>query len=605
MESLLGASMANLSINDRLQLLRALMEDDSSEGSSLIGDENEEGTRDDTGPEIASHQGANALMDTARQFVQNQPIVNAAIGGDILLLRRLLQQPGVNVDIRDGIGETALFAAICHDQFDAAVLLLESNADPNIYCTNGWSPLHIVARSGSTDLASLLLKWNANTAAADSAGWVPLHVASLYGTDAIVHILLEANANPNIQAQDKRTPLHTAVDYGHDEVIKCLVQNGSDLDAKDDEGRTPLHIAAMKRPFHPPVSLLLDLGARFDLADNSGLTALHMAVEAGHDPALAVKPLLQRGAAINAVSCDGLTPLLLAIRCINQPGTHRLAILETLVQAEAIDLNRPSCVYGTNTRPLLSAVEAKSRQAIEILTAHGADVKLAVDQDGKSITPALQAAAFHHPEEPELLQALLDAGEDPNKQMQFNITLAHIAALNGNMETLRLLIRREANINAADEQGGTPLHLAVRNRHLECIALLLQHGADVNVKANDRSTPLHDASRNADEDSIRLLLNAGADLTVTTLEEGLPSPIDILREKVRAEGDEEIRGRYTLILCEMMERLAERDPLVQEVRPDRQEGWLLSELSQITPGGSNQRPQGSTVADIRRRYQGS
>lgn len=62
----------------------------------------------------------------------------------------------------------------------------------------------------------------------------------------------------------------------------------------------------MKRPFPPPVSLLLDLGAYPKLADEKGRTALHFAVQAGHNPALAVIPLLQRGADPNiaaAVVC--------------------------------------------------------------------------------------------------------------------------------------------------------------------------------------------------------------------------------------------------------------------------------------------------------------
>ncbi|WZH45639.1 ankyrin repeat protein [Fusarium acuminatum] len=602
MDSLLEASMANLSIDERLQLLAALM-DDSSEESSVRGDEMESESDEGTGPEIISHQAATALMDAARRFVPSQPIVNAAIRGDISLLRRLLQQPGAFVDVKDGIGETALFAAISHDQTDAAALLLEFNADANIHCTNTWMPLHLVARSGNTALAILLLEWGADAAARDSCGWAPLHVSSLYGTSAIAELLLEANTDPDLRASDQRTPLHTAVDYGQTEVIRLLVERNADRDAKDDEGRTPLHIAAMKRPFPPPVSLLLELGALANSIDTRGYTALHMAVAAGHDPVLAVEPLLQRGVDPDTVTSDGCTPLLLAIQHVQKPGTHRLAILQTLVQLDAIDLNRVSPRSGKNTSPLLHAVEVKSRRAIEILTDHGADANRPVDQDGKSVTPVLQAAAFHDPEEPQLLRALLDAGVKATEQIQCGITLGHIASLNGNIECLKLLIERNIDVNAADERGGTLLHLAARNRRPECIALLLQHGANIDPKAADRSTPLHDAARNGDEESIRLLLDAGADMSVTSLETGLPTPLDVLRETYLATEDEEARERLALIVFEMMERMAERDPLTRELRPDRQEGWLLRELSQRPPEGNSQRPHGPTVAEIRRRYQ--
>ncbi|KIL87134.1 ankyrin repeat protein [Fusarium avenaceum] len=604
MDSLLEVSMANLSIDERLQLLAALM-DDSNEESSVSGDELEPENEEGTGPEIISHQAANALMDAARQFVPNQPIVNAAIRGDISLLRSLLQQPGASVDVKDGLRETALFAAVSHDQTDAAALLLEFNADPNIHCTNSWTPLHLVARSGNTALASLLLEWQADAAAKDSCGWAPLHVSSLYGTIAIAELLLEANTGPDLRAADQRTPLHTAVDYGQTEVIRSLKEHNADLNAKDKEGRTPLHIAAMERPFPPPVSLLLELGAAANSIDDRGYTALHMAVAAGHDPILAVEPLLQHGVNPDTVTSDGCTPLLLAIQYTKKPGAHRLAILQILAQLDAIDLNRVSLRSGKNTSPLLYAVEVKSLRAIEVLTDHGADANRAVDQDGKPVTPVLQAAAFHDPEEPELLRALLDAGVKATEQIQCGITLGHIAALNGNIECLRLLIERNIDVNAADERGGTLLHLAARNRHPGCIALLLQHGANIDPKAADRSTPLHDAARNGDEESIRLLLNAGADMSITSLEPGLPTPLDVLRERYLATDDEETRERLALLVFEMMERMAERDPLTRELRPDRQEGWLLRELSQMPPERSSQRPNGPTVSEIRRRYQGS
>lgn len=602
MDSLLEASMTNLSLHERLQLLEALM-DDSSEESSVRGDELEPENEEGTGPEVISHQAANALMDAARPFVQNQPIVNAAIRGEISLLRNLLQQPGVSVDVKDGIGETALFAAVSHDQIDATALLLEFNADANIHCTNSWTPLHLVARSGNTALASLLLEWQADATAKDSCGWAPLHVSSLYGTIAVAELLLEANTDPDLRASDQRTPLHTAVDYGQNEVIRLLVGKNADLEAKDEEGQTPLHIAAMKRPFPPPVCLLLEMGASANSTDNRGYTALHMAVAAGHDPVLTVEPLLQRGVDPDTVTSDGCTPLLLAIQYTKKPGTHRLAILQILAQLDAIDLNRVSVRSGKNTSPLLYAVEVKSQRAIEVLTADGADTNLPVDQDGKCVTPVLQATAFHDPEEPELLRALLDAGADPAEEIRCGITLGHIASLNGNIECLRLLIERNIDVNAADERGGTLLHLAARNRNTECIALLLQHGANIDPKAADRSTPLHDAARNGDEESIRLLLNAGADTSVASLEPGLPTPLDVLRERCLAAEDEEAGNRLARISFHMMERMAERDTLTRELRPGRQEGWLLRELSQMPPEGDGQRPNGPTVAEIRRRYQ--
>lgn len=477
MDALAGDPLANLSAADRLALLRAVMAEDSD----FEDDEPAETTNEGRGSEIPSHQAAVAMMDMARQFVQNEPIVDAAVRGDISRLGRLVQQPGANVNVRDGLGETALFAAVCHDHLGAAALLLEAGADPNIECSVSWAALHAVSRSGNEAMAALLLEWKANSEVRDNKGWVPLHVSSLYGTNGVATILLDGKADPNARANDGRIPLHTAVDYGHEELIRNLVRHGAELDAKDEDGQTPLHIAAMKRPFPPPVSLLLDLGANPQLEDRNGNTALHFAIMAGHDPALAVVPLLRKGADPNMAAADGWTPLLFAIQQMKKPDEWRGAVLEALVAESLTDLNQVSPLSYGNTTPLALATETRCKRAVELLLAHNADVKIAAERGGRLVHPIVQAAACHGPEEPEILQLLLDAGADAKEKMEGNITLAHITALNGSPNSLRLLLQGGADANAADMLGRTPLNLAARSSHPECVSVLLAHGADIDA----------------------------------------------------------------------------------------------------------------------------
>ncbi|CVL05254.1 uncharacterized protein FMAN_10885 [Fusarium mangiferae] len=542
------------------------------------------------------------MSDIFRQTVRNEPIVKAAIIGDIPKLKDLLQQPGVNVNVRDGIGDTALFAAVCHDRVDAAALLLEAEADPSIQSFDSWAALHAVSRSGNEEMAATLLDWKANTEVVDEAGWTPLHVSSLYGTNLIADLLLERKANPNAQALDGLTPLHTAVDFGHRDVILNLIKHGARLDARDYHGQTPLHIASMKRPFPPPVALLLDLGADPKLADEKGYTALHFAVEAGHDPSLAVTPLLQRGADPNTATTGGWTPLLSAVHQMTKPGDHREAILETLLEESLTDTNRISTISSGGTTPLILAVQVRSQRAVQLLTDHGADIALPVERDGQRITPALQAAACHNPEEVEILRYLL-ADENAKDKMEGDISLAHITALHGHIDSLRLLLGYGIDANAADVEGRTPLHFAAHHSHPECISLLLAHGANINAKASNRSTPLHEAASNADEECVRLLLDAGADMLVRCERGSLQSPIDIMREKLKLEEDENVQKRYLCILTIMIETLAERDPRVGEVSQDRREGWSIEALQQFSLSGEDERPRRPTVAELRERYQ--
>ena len=75
-----------------------------------------------------------------------------------------------------------------------------------------------------------------------------------------------------------------------------------------------------------------------------------------------------------------------------------------------------------------------------------------------------------------------------------------MAASEGRLEIVRALIENEAEVNATDKDGWTPLHLATAEGHLEDTKVLIENGADINTKKNDGKTPLEllDQSKHPD-----------------------------------------------------------------------------------------------------------
>ncbi len=91
------------------------------------------------------------------------------------------------------------------------------------------------------------------------------------------------------------------------------------------------------------------------------------------------------------------------------------------------------------------------------------------------------------------------------------------AAERGDLEEVRALLRRGADVNTAQSDGMTALHWAARNNDVEIVKTLLYAGAT--FRATTRLggyTPLHLASRGGHTEAAEMILEAGADPDVFT-----------------------------------------------------------------------------------------
>ena len=64
------------------------------------------------------------------------------------------------------------------------------------------------------------------------------------------------------------------------------------------------------------------------------------------------------------------------------------------------------------------------------------------------------------------------------------------AAFDGDIEQVKSLLSRGADIDLHNETGDTPLHIAVKKGHIRLVRFLIDQGAAVEAKNNDQKTPL-------------------------------------------------------------------------------------------------------------------
>lgn len=93
------------------------------------------------------------------------------------------------------------------------------------------------------------------------------------------------------------------------------------------------------------------------------------------------------------------------------------------------------------------------------------------------------------------------------------MTALHLAANEGHAETVKILLRFDADIEAKTKMGRTPLHIAVLRGNYSIVKLLISAGADINVIDNEFSTPLHYASEHGHTKIIEELLSARPEVT--------------------------------------------------------------------------------------------
>jgi ankyrin repeat protein len=159
-----------------------------------------------------------------------------------------------------------------------------------------------------------------------------------------------------------------------------------------------------------------------------------------------------------------------------KPQRHLVASLALAICVSACALFVPSRHRTEEYTPLVAAAEAGDlttvRAAVEkdpslLNVREWDDATLLHDAVGQ----AQEAVAAY----------LLGKGADPNARMKNGVTPLHMAAQNGDLAMINLLLepRRKTNINPVDAKGWTPLDRAIRWHHPEAAEVLRQHGAHV------------------------------------------------------------------------------------------------------------------------------
>jgi hypothetical protein len=107
---------------------------------------------------------------------------------------------------------------------------------------------------------------------------------------------------------------------------------------------------------------------------------------------------------------------------------------------------------------------------------------------------------------------MVQKGADPNAAADSS-TILNAAAVGGSVRILQTLFERGLNLNAADDDGWTPLMFAADMGRAEAASFLLGRGADMNARNLMGQSAFNIASENGEKGIAELLAAKGADAT--------------------------------------------------------------------------------------------
>src|SRR5262249_48376389 len=199
------------------------------------------------------------------------------------------------------------------------------------------------------------------------------------------------------------------------------------------------------------------------------------------------------------------------------------------------------------------------------------------------------------------VRALLKDGADVNTAQADGMTALHWASQKGDVELAKVLLYASANVRATTRIGGyTPLLIASRNGDAGMIEALLAAGADPNNATTNGTTALMLAAAAGKVDAVKALLAKDADVNAKENVKG-ETALTFAAAYGRADAGGELTAhRADVSVTTKVQDLAtfakeEQERLIAERGAQRGRG-------NGEPGANGRGPQGPQIAGVTRQY---
>jgi ankyrin repeat protein len=450
---------------------------------------------------------------------------------------------GVDGNAVDKEGNTALILACQHYPALALLLLQQPSIDMNIKNGSGYSALDLAIQQNNRPLLDALLKHDIRSETLADA----FNYALFLNKKKALTRVSQALEEKGIEVNQVLSQALAETRFDSTSVIGRLIDEcGADPDTVDECGNALLN-KALKCGDHALIDRVLARPTFNVNVTHNHNTALLYAIKLDYpkeQKLLLVKRLLEQGADCNASNEKGENPLIAACEREQEKLVH------ILLQQPAIDIRARN---KSNKSVLDYAIKHNMTSVVQVLLNHSlpADHYFSavsqaiiwqrddlltllwhkVENRQAFINQVLSWVRENWQDEEELLSIIYilikEYDADPNTLDKAGCSPLAFALVKSDIVLLDMLLahpKLRINPRAKDEKGRTLLHLAIPlqkypvEKHLALMERLLKAGADCNATAKGGWTPLMALARYNKKQLLPLLLQYGPDSNAKTTE---------------------------------------------------------------------------------------
>jgi len=205
-----------------------------------------------------------------------------------------------------------------------------------------------------------------------------------------------------------------------------------------------------------------------------------------------------------------LTPALHAQKLLAAVEAKNYADVEQAIKVGE-NVNTPR---GDGQFPLWNAIWNHDTKMVDLLLKNGANAK----QKFKGETEATLLEVAAQEGLLDIIKLLVASGADADERSTHGQTPLRTAARNGRTDLVKYFLSKGCEVNTKADDGATPLEAAAGKGHMDIVKLLVEKGADVNLQDKEGDCALGEAARSGHMEVVKYLLSKGANPSLKNME---------------------------------------------------------------------------------------